>query len=514
MNALSAVRSYVLRHWRGELSLPVSFWLNRALASAALVAATWPFLWLLARAEVETLFGWYYAWGALAAAAVDVWFWTGVWRSAQARLAAGEDSWADAAKAVTALGVAGAVAGFVFFEYSGIKEGFAYAEVVHELEGEVRVLPGGKGLELAGALGFGFARRVTEALELNPGVRVVYTNLYRGGLVGEADALAAELKRRHLRTVVSGGCVSACTTAFLGGERRAVLYGARLGFHRPSMPGPSDGLFGFLLRSRAVDGLVARGVDAAFAEKAMSAEPGTMWHPEPDEMVRARFADEVLYEDDGAPPGAPLASDRAKTEAGLATMRVYRALKKREPETYAEILDLIVMEVSSGGTGRVASPLIVAAYSRAQPFASDAVASRSAALFADQLRAVRGKSVENCAAVADGRAADLPAGFWERSLNEELKAREQDLIAETLETAGKSGSRLGGEKTLARARANAAFRVKLNDPAPGERSPKAEAFRACESRILLYEELATLPPAEGAPAIRILAGRAAPSAKR
>jgi len=490
--ALAAVAGYFLKHWRGEHSLAVSFWVNKALAAAATVLMTWPLLQLLAWLEVETMYGWYYLWAWAVTVALTTWACVGIWRSAEARPQGDGSFWTNAAKGMVVLNIIIGVVSFAHLDYPSIKDGFAYAELLRGLDGEIRVQPDGKSLELAGAVGFGFAGRVTQALDRNPGVTTVYTNLYRGGLLGEAKILAAELRRRRLTTQVSGGCVSACTVVFLGGERRVMLGWARLGFHQPSIPGPAF-LIDAIVSWREAAYLAAQGVEKEFAEKAMAVESEAMWYPEPSELVDAGVADEITYEQSGAPEGAPLESDRKNTERALDALRVYRALKTVEPETYSRIVDIYVNETASGGADYIplrVSPLIIAAYQRRRAFADDAVISRTGALVADQLRALRRKSLEGCKAVAKGET--LPPGTWDKHLSAELKDREQELIAETLETAVKAGSRRGAAKALERARANARFRVGTKDE--------------CENLITVYEELVTLPPAEGAPGIRVLLG--------
>jgi hypothetical protein len=64
-----------------------------------------------------------------------------------------------------------------------------------------------------------------------------------GGLVGEANAMAANISARGgIRTIVKPGasCASACVSLFLSGEPRVVYMGGRLGIHSCARDGTPD----------------------------------------------------------------------------------------------------------------------------------------------------------------------------------------------------------------------------------------------------------------------------------
>lgn len=98
---------YALRHWRGELSLGKAFWLGWLLAVAILLS-----LWFAiivgaaAGLAVAPYVLAYWVVGSL----LQLWWWEGVWRSAQHHTdRGGMRVWAILAKIVVMLGVISAI---------------------------------------------------------------------------------------------------------------------------------------------------------------------------------------------------------------------------------------------------------------------------------------------------------------------------------------------------------------------------------------------------------------------
>jgi hypothetical protein len=87
---------------------------------------------------------------------------------------------------------------------------------------------------IEGVIDFGITRDFRALLEQYPaGTRVVLTS--QGGSIYEARGLAVLIQQHKLDTHVSDECSSACTLAFIGGQRRTLGTSAKLGFHQYSM---------------------------------------------------------------------------------------------------------------------------------------------------------------------------------------------------------------------------------------------------------------------------------------
>jgi hypothetical protein len=280
-------RNYFLRHWRGELSLPVTYWLNGTLGGLATGIAigllayftyrqgeAQPLVWLLSMIAT---------W--LIAALFLLWQGVGIWRSAIRYRRGGKYFWGGAAQAAIVLGALQFVFGLASV---GVPQLAGIYEIV---TGDARVGPhqfyilaNGQTLEFYGGITFGVADEFERFLGAMGNVRTVrlYSN---GGRILEAQKISDIIRRRNLATFVARDCLSACTIVFLGGTRRFMLPTARLGFHQPAFRGMtiSD-------RNVAIANEEARlqrlGLSRAFAVKANEAPPNSMWFPDNDELLR------------------------------------------------------------------------------------------------------------------------------------------------------------------------------------------------------------------------------------
>ncbi|MEZ5789530.1 MAG: hypothetical protein R3D34_01560 [Nitratireductor sp.] len=95
----------------------------------------------------------------------------------------------------------------------------------------------GKVLRVFGDVEMGFARKLADALDANPGVKHVALGS-GGGLVKEAIEAAILIRSRKLTTVLWNECYSACTMVFLGGVDREIWSPyPNLSFHQVSAEG-------------------------------------------------------------------------------------------------------------------------------------------------------------------------------------------------------------------------------------------------------------------------------------
>lgn len=101
-------RNYFVRHWRGDLSLAVSFWINGVLVNLVLIAvALVPIIYIERNPQAANLTILALA-GLFFVAWILLWIWqlVGVWRSASHHvLRGGRKFWAVAAKVIVVLAV-------------------------------------------------------------------------------------------------------------------------------------------------------------------------------------------------------------------------------------------------------------------------------------------------------------------------------------------------------------------------------------------------------------------------
>ncbi len=143
--------------------------------------------------------------------------------------------------------------------------------------------------------------RMRDLLRQNPGVTVLEITSTGGGHYPAMD-LAALVIDFDLDTHVSKTCESSCVTIFLGGTKRTMAKGARIGFHQLSWNASSvedyynkhrerrgwDTSFDFAEwmyqdtqteTYNRLNYMVRRGVDAQFAIQTMRKPDTSMWFP-------------------------------------------------------------------------------------------------------------------------------------------------------------------------------------------------------------------------------------------
>jgi hypothetical protein len=289
--------NFIVRHWRGELKLWVSYWIVLFVGNfaAAIVIGI-----IVASVRLQ---GGFYPPGIFAAfiaiwlcaLVVSAWQFVGVWRSArrykQERLAAGRFRfWGYAAQAMCVFGTLGAVATFANQGGPQIREAYrmAFANDPDIPDYTIRVTRDGAWAEIVGGVKYGLTDEFIKILAEPNRIKVVRLDSL-GGRLGEAQRLYALIRDRGLSTYVSSRCMSACTLAFAGGRERYLRKGATLGFHRGSFPGVKDKE----LDDVQADVFRQAGFDAGFIATALATPNTDLWKPSEDELLKARVVTRV-----------------------------------------------------------------------------------------------------------------------------------------------------------------------------------------------------------------------------
>jgi hypothetical protein len=319
-------RNYLVRHWRGELSLPVSYWLNGTVSGVVVglviggmaYLINWqgdaePVVWL------STLIA---SW--ILAALLTIWQAVGVWRAAIRYRQSGKDFWGGVAQMLT-------VAGLLVFPYDfatiGVPQLAGIYEIVsgdaHVGPHEFHVLANGQTLEFSGGITFGVTQELERFLNAMAGVRTVRLNS-NGGRILEAQRMSDLISSRNLATFVARDCLSACTIVFLGGNERFMLPTARLGFHQPAFRGMTASDRHAAIATERQRLQLRFGLSAAFAARANSAPPGGMWYPDKDELMRERVVTRLASPRQVVPSLADAANAASPTADGTAVAAVAR----------------------------------------------------------------------------------------------------------------------------------------------------------------------------------------------
>jgi hypothetical protein len=213
--------NYVVRHWRGDLSLPVSYWINNLVATIAVSILFRKVASVIGLSDDPLIFAATITLISLVVIAVSIWQLVGIWRSAgKHRARGGTRFWVWAARFAVVTGFLGFAWTVSQEDLPKLKEFWCIAAGdpcigTHALH----VLRGGTELELVGGIKAGLTKEVMKLLGANPKIQVIRLE-GPGGRIGEAHELRKLIDERGLITYVGSICASACTIAFLGGSQR------------------------------------------------------------------------------------------------------------------------------------------------------------------------------------------------------------------------------------------------------------------------------------------------------
>ncbi len=281
--------NYFVRHWRGELPLPVSYWVNGSLvgvASVAFIAMVGIFeqttltpLRLAATTGLVMLTG---------SGLCSVWSVVGIWRAAGHHASrGGSKGWAIAARVVIVCSTLGTIAPLTKNVLPQMRE-FGLIAIGRDPIGSYRVnvSPDGRSVRVVGTFREGSAARIVDALDATPTARWLVLDS-NGGRLLEAERLARDVRARGLNTYVGRLCASACTFVFLAGKTRAASPDARIGFHQPSGVGLNS-LGQRQITQSVLDRYRSAGLPPELIRRVAQTPPNKIWFPTVDELVRAR----------------------------------------------------------------------------------------------------------------------------------------------------------------------------------------------------------------------------------
>ena len=284
--------NYLVRHWRGELSLPVSYWVNGVLANLLLMVTLFGTAYVISSIKTDYAALLYWIVAMLLMSVACVWQSVGIWRSAGYYAnQGGRRIWSLLARLAVILGVINLLNVYQATFIPALRESVEFAEWLSDVDWTIEVSDDGSEVEVRGGIKHGIAKDFEAALSANPGLEVVHVNLHQGGVIAEARRMQQMIRDRQLTTYVSGECVSACTLVFLGGTTRLLKTYGRIGFHAYSIPGIRTEDMAYQNDSQD---LIRLGVDAAFAEQVFAIPKDDMWYPDVEELLEANVIHEVV----------------------------------------------------------------------------------------------------------------------------------------------------------------------------------------------------------------------------
>jgi hypothetical protein len=492
--------NYFRRHWKGRLSLSVSYWINGSLIVgigtifSAFVLRTIPELGgsirLISLASIIFIFGYFSAW---------VWSVVGIWRSAGHHAERGGNQvWASLARGVVILGGV-AMAGQLSTTYiPAIKE---YGLLIAGIDSlgepaEMTVSANGRDIIVRGALVEGTAERFATIVSNAPNARTIVLDS-RGGRLLEAMRMAELIRKNQLNTYVEDQCASACTLALIAGVDRAADPNAKIGFHQASFPGMDDET------AEANDEfkqLYAKaGIDGDFIRRASEVTSSTMWYPRHDELVAAGVINRQSL---GGESSTSISRYRTREEfeTELNKNAIWPLLRKKYPEIAIEAVDKAWTVGQRGGTDaqvtNASRAVIAAAYPKILGNAPNDVLDDYISLASDQLSAAKLVSIDACDKFLRSEL-DIT-----KALPKEYTDREMNLLIRALNSEDK---RIDFDETRTTKILESAL-VGLNDEQIQALVKPAEAnpIDRCDAAIAMYKAISKVDAPERADIARLL----------
>lgn len=510
--AAALVPAYLRAHWGGELPLTLSYWVNGLLLTAGFGAALKLAAELFGPRHPTVIFSWAMA-ALLATGILALWQNVGIWRSAGRHLSRGGlPFWAWAARAMVLLSLAGTLG---FLVRSGLPQLTELGRIAFEGDPlgryELQVLGNGTELEMLGPVTYGLADDVRKLLDANPGIRTLRMNS-DGGRVGQARELRTLIRERHLATLSTTGCHSACTLAFLGGAPRWLAPGARLGFHQYSAPGRTSADMREAYVADRAD-MVDHGITPEFAAVAFQAPPTDMWFPSVATLRQGGVISGVTRRGQFADEDTPALAAVEERVLKLGALPPPLAmLKQRDTAAYREALTGLRRAGLGARSDEDVALLLQQASSGAAmrhiPTAADAAAIAYTRVLVEQLRILGRQDARLCQRLLSGGMVEdhkaIAAALPRRLLDDENAALRR-VVQTSLEQARRPPARAGVQASLGHVlgelrRSQGEDAELLNSPS----RPGIDARRTCRVFTEFYDKALVLPSADAGPLLRWL----------
>ena len=495
--------TYLRRHWRGELSLARSFWVNVILVNlAALAAAVW---------VNENGPDWdpvVFARASLAVTATHLllltpWQIIGCWRSATRHAKeTGRRLGGALVKSLLTFGLISTVGTLsIDAEYYRQLFKFAVQPPVSAYHYEVFVLPESDAIQVQGDLGNGLTAEVALALDEAPNTTAIILES-DGGYVTEGEKLGALIQQKGLNTYSFEGCYSACTLAFIGGKNRYLGPAANLGFHeyRGLIEDRGDREVLDQQQREAQLRYREQGVSLAFTDRMFQAENDDFWFPSHDELRRSGVIQDVLPRtelvaaEEAAPEPRPTLEEELTEYSGFALLRQY------EPDQYRKLVAIVSARLEAGATiaeaTHAASDLLMAAVESDLPHAQPETLARLLEQIREVLDSLRNHHPFGCLqAFFPERYGQLD---YSRYVEDDLALRYQKILGQVLLDSRENPATppdpvLVEEATDQVLRALGPDRINL---LPENPEGRLDYQKTCDAIIAFLDEIQSLPSPE------------------
>jgi len=499
---------YLLLHWRGDLPLGHSYWINGALVTGAFAG-----FGVLLASHAENMFGLRIATGVLllfyvTSLFVTVWQFTGIWHSSSKHVdKGGTKFWAVVAKLMVVLAV---IRCGLLLTYSMVPQGIEFANILRGDTGlpayTITALADGTEVEFRGGIRAGSADALGAALAKWPKAKVLHINSI-GGRVSEAKAMMRLVEDRSLITYTSDHCLSAATLVLMAGKERVIATGAKVGFHAGSLPGATGE------QQTALDAEMRTVMESAnlsedFINRVIATPNDEMWYPTYEEMVDAGVVTSQTLGDRFAASMLLAGVADKDIDAMMSKKPVFARLKEMQPEVYEQMLIDFKRVLSSGKSEGEAAAVIGEAVAglltKYTPSASDEALLAMRDYWIEVLLKYKDSHPRQCIAVFTGEKINFaralpnwsPAKMSKVIDDVVMSGAGQDRVAiDTL------GAQEDLEEIFEQLRDTFGDDVAmLEDPTLWRDNPE----QACELLVAYYQQIASLPDQRDANLLRYI----------
>jgi hypothetical protein len=277
---------YLRDHWRGLHGLSRAFWINTVLP-IVLIALVEP---TIRPTPNESSIA-----GALLALVyvmvghglVLTWQLVGLWRTCRRHLEQRGDllnvTFAQAAGVVALIAAFGSTTSTIDAVFGlSTREDVTVDPPPYRLE----VARGGEAILIEGPFEIGLSRDLKALLAKTPSVeRLILKS--NGGRIFEARGIAGQILEKDLDTEVVDVCRSACTIAFIAGDKRMIGAAAKLGFHSYKLEATMAFIDPLEEQEKDKAFFLEQGIERDFVDQIYSTPHEVMWHPDAARLLSA-----------------------------------------------------------------------------------------------------------------------------------------------------------------------------------------------------------------------------------
>jgi len=218
--------NYFIKHWKGELSLPVSYWINIVLVNLIFFYITEYIairikhpLFIIKFMIISNIFFHF---------TIYLWQIIGTWRCSKKYINNGKKFWARIVRIIIIISTL-----FIIPRYWRLdKLQEANFEEINKLDYTIDLVDEESKIHLIGGMKYGLSDKIQDLLINNEKITGIIIDSY-GGLIYEGYELAEIIEKYNLNTYSVIECSSAATIAFIAGKKRYLNFDTKMGFHNP-----------------------------------------------------------------------------------------------------------------------------------------------------------------------------------------------------------------------------------------------------------------------------------------